>query len=441
MNEHISINDTMIDSLGECIYPSPLQISKFIDDSQRIAVDIEAHLLEQSFHDTGTIVSFENAGPRKKIFFNPETTKAAIVTCGGLCPGINNVIQGIVRMLNFQYGVKTIYGVRYGFEGLVKRYGHAFIDLTLAFVHDLHEKGGTVLGSSRGHQDEKEIVAALANHGINMLFIIGGDGSLRGAYDIYQEVKRQKLPIAVVGIPKTIDNDIWFVDKTFGFSTAVSTAAQAIYAAHAEAIGAKNGIGIVRVMGRDAGYIAAYVTLASNEVNYCLIPEVHFDLDGPYGFLPHLEKRLHVASHAVIVVSEGAGQEYFTGPKERDASGNIKYGDIGLLLKDKISEYCKHRNIPVTIKYIDTSYLVRSIPASSDDAVYCIMLAQNAVHGAMAGKTGFVVGSWHSYYTYIPFSLVTKKRKRIDPNGYLWSMVKQSTCQPDFFAPGNTFKQ
>jgi len=440
MNEHISSNDTMIDSLGECIYPSPLQISKFIDDSQRIAIDIEAHLLEQSFHNTGTIASFENAGPRKKIFFNPETTRAAIVTCGGLCPGINNVIQGIVRMLNFQYGIKTIYGVRYGFEGLIKRYGHSFIELTPAFVHDLHEKGGTVLGSSRGYQDEKEIVATLVEHGINILFIIGGDGSLRGAYDIYQEVKRQKLPIAIVGIPKTIDNDIWFVDKTFGFSTAVSTAAQAIYAAHSEAIGAKNGIGIVRVMGRDAGYIAAYVTLASNEVNYCLVPEVHFDLDGPYGFLPHLEKRLYTSSHAVIVVSEGAGQEYFTGPKETDASGNIKYGDIGLLLKDKITAYCKERGIPVTIKYIDTSYLVRSVPASSDDAVYCIMLAQNAVHGAMAGKTGFVVGSWHSYYTYIPLSLVTKKRKRIDPNGYLWSMVKQSTCQPDFFAPVNTLK-
>jgi len=430
--DQITQNDTIIDTLGNCTIDSPLSIPKFISDSQRIAVDIEAEIIEKSL-EKGKIPAFENAGPRKKIFFKPQNTRAAIVTCGGLCPGINNVIQGIVRMLTFQYGVKTIFGIRYGFEGLIPHFGHSFIELTPQFVHDLHEKGGTVLGSSRGRQDEKEIVDTLVAHAINILFVIGGDGSLRCAYDIYREVKRRNLPIAIVGIPKTIDNDIWFVDKTFGFSTAVSTAAQAIYAAHAEAIGAKNGIGIVRVMGRDAGYIAAYVTLASNEVNYCFIPEVHFDLEGAHGFLPHLEKRLYTASHAVIVVAEGAGQEYFDEPQQIDSSGNVKYGDIGLLLKDAITAYCKQNNIPVTIKYIDTSYLVRSIPASSDDAVYCIMLAQNAVHGAMAGKTGFVVGSWHSYYTYIPLSLVTKKRKRIDPHGYLWSIVKQSTCQPDFF--------
>lgn len=428
----ITRDDTIVDTLGKPGYSSPLRTNSFVDDSKRVLVDIEHDVVTEQYKSGNDVPSFENAGPHKELYFDPGNTSAAIVTCGGLCPGINNVIQGIARMLQFQYGVKRVLGIRYGFEGLVPEYRHDFVELTLDYVQDLHEKGGTVLGSSRGYQDEKIIVDTLVREKIDILFVIGGDGSLRGAHDIYQEIKKRGLPISVVGIPKTIDNDIWFMDKTFGFSTAVSTATQSIYAAHTEAIGAKNGIGLVKVMGRDSGFIASYVTLASNDVNYVFVPEIPFKLHGKGGFLENLHYRLKRRGHAVIVVAEGAGQEYFDGPEGKDASGNPKYKDIGQFMKGTIQQHFSSMDVPVTIKYIDNSYTIRSVPASADDAVYCMMLAQNAVHGAMAGKTGFVVGSWHSYFTYIPLPLVTRKRKRMNPEGYLWSMVTQSTCQPEF---------
>jgi len=351
----ITRDDTIIDVLGESKYTSPLRTSGFVDENKRVLVEIERDIILDQMQSLDDVLSFENAGPRKQLFFDPGSTSAAIVTCGGLCPGINNVIQGIARMLQFQYGVKRVLGVRYGFEGLVPEYRHDFVELTLDYVQDLHEKGGTVLGSSRGYQDEKIIVDTLVREKIDILFVIGGDGSLRGAHDIYREITKRKLPISIVGVPKTIDNDIWFMDKTFGFSTAVSTATQSIYAAHTEAIGAKNGIGLVKVMGRDSGFIASYVTLASNDVNYVFIPEVPFKLHEKGGFLENLHYRLKRRGHAVIVVAEGAGQEYFDGPEGKDASGNPKYRDIGQFMKETIKEYFAPMNIPVTIKYIDNS--------------------------------------------------------------------------------------
>ncbi|MCB1190520.1 MAG: ATP-dependent 6-phosphofructokinase [Leptospiraceae bacterium] len=424
--------DTEVFNIGKCEINSTLDIPQFIPEGERVILDIEYKRIADAFQKEGKALSLENAGPRKKIFFDPHKTKAAIVTCGGLCPGLNNVIKSLVNQLH-NYGVKTIYGIPYGYEGLVSSYNHEFIELNPNNVRDIHTKGGTILGSSRGKQDPLEMLDTLVKNDISVLFTIGGDGTLRGQLTIFEEIKKRGLKIATVGVPKTIDNDIRFVDKTFGFETAVSFATMTLQGAHAEATGARNGIGLVKVMGRDSGFIAAYASLASNVVDYVLIPEVDFQLDGERGLLNRLHQTLQKNKHAVILVAEGAGQKFFEDKKEFDASGNIKYGDIGLFLKDKITTYFKEINFHTNLKYIDPSYVIRSMPASPDDAVFCIMLAQNAVHGAMAGKTGVLVGRWNSYFTFIPIKLAIEKRKTIDPKGYLWSIVKEATAQPDLF--------
>ncbi len=423
---------TTVRSLGPCRYDSPLHIPQFIMDNQRVLLEGRLEVVREIFKSGGEPVSFDNAGPRRKIFFDPPNTRAAIVTCGGLCPGINNVIQSVVRTLYFRYTVKDIVGVRYGYEGLIPEYGHEFLPMRPEVVDDAHEKGGSILGSSRGPQDVGRMVDTLLKNKIDILFTIGGDGTLRGSLALTNEIEKRGLPIAVVGIPKTIDNDISYVYRTFGFTTAVSIATQAIHAAHAEAKGARNGVGLVKVMGRDSGFIASYVALASNEVNYVFIPEVPFTLEGPGGFLPHLARRLREKSHAVILVAEGAGQEMMKSTGEKDASGNVKYGDVGFFMRDAVHAYLKENKVPFTLKYIDPSYLIRSVPASAEDAVFCIMLAQNAVHAAMAGKTGVLVGLWNSFFTFIPLELAVEKRKQVEPDGYLWSMVREATGQPDF---------
>ncbi len=424
--------DTTVSRLGACTIDTPLHIPQFIADDERVIVDVEYNKVARAFAQNGSALSFENAGPRKKLFFDPSSTTAAIVTCGGLSPGLNNVIKSLVTELYQQYGVKKIFGIPYGYEGLNPAFGHTFVELTPESVDDIHKKGGSILGSSRGKQDIKVMVDTLVAHNISILFTIGGDGTLHGAQEMHEEIQRRGLRISIAGIPKTIDNDINFVDRTFGFSTAVSLAEMAIQSAHTEAVGARNGIGLVKVMGRDSGFIAAYTALASNVANYVLIREVPFSLDGEKGLLSHLHQRLLKKGHAVILVAEGAGQEFFEQSGEKDASGNIKYGDIGLYLRDRIKDYFAKIKFHTNLKYIDPSYIIRSMPASADDAVFCIMLAQNAVHGAMSGRSGFLVGRWNNYYTFIPIPIAIAARKTIPPDGYLWSIVREATGQPEF---------
>lgn len=375
-------------------------------------------------------VCLEKAGPRQNIFFDAKNSTAAIVTCGGLCPGINNVIRGLVMALHYFYGVKKILGVPYGYEGLNPEKGHGLTELTPDKVKDIHQFGGTFLGSSRGGQDVSVMVDTLEANNIDMLFAIGGDGTLKGVNALGEEISKRNAKISVVGIPKTIDNDIDLIDESFGFETAFDVASPIIRDAHNEATGAYNGISIIKLMGRDSGFIAASAALAMPVVNFVLVPEMDFKLEGEDGFLKVLEKRLQKKKHAVIVVAEGAGQKLF---KDRtivkDASGNIQHQDIGIFLKEKIGEYFKDKT-PVTIKYIDPSYIVRCAPANSSDSVFCSRLAYHAVHGAMAGKTKFVASRVNNSYVYVPISEVTKKRKKIDLEGEFWFSVLQSTGQP-----------
>jgi 6-phosphofructokinase 1 len=374
---------------------------------------------------------FESAGPREKIFFDPAKTTAAIVTCGGLCPGLNDIIKGIVTHLNYRYGVTKVFGFRYGYEGLIQRYGHVPMLLKPESVATIHGFGGTILGSSRGPQSITEMVDMLEEMKIDIFFVIGGDGTLRGAVEIAAEIERRGLNKAVVGIPKTIDNDIQWIDKSFGFETAFAVAVQAVKCAYVEATGAMNGIGIIRLMGRDSGFIACYSALAAGNVDFVLIPEVAFALEGSNGLFEALRYRLAKRKNAVIVVAEGAGQDLMHIDASRtDASGNKKLGDIGIFLRDKISAFFRERRIDVSVKYIDPSYIIRSVPANPQDNVYCSQLAQHAVHAAMAGKTNMLVGRWHCSFVHLPIALATGGRRKVSPQSELWQSILESTGQP-----------
>jgi 6-phosphofructokinase 1 len=419
--------DFFIQRLGDCKFPSPMRGVRFAGDEEHILLHRDINVIRKYLDSGLEPPRFEVAGPREKIYFDPAALACGIVTCGGLCPGLNDVIRSIVLSLHHHYGVRKIYGFPYGYEGLAPKFKHQPVALTPQFVTQINEMGGTILGSSRGNQDVGVMVDTLEKMKISVLFTIGGDGTQRGALAISEEANRRDLKIAVVGIPKTIDNDISYVQSTFGFETAVSEAKRATYAAHAEAVGARNGIGLVKLMGRDSGFIAAYSVLVDNQVNFCLIPEVSFTLDG---LLAALKQRLEQRRHAVIVVAEGAGQNLFEATGERDPSGNIIYGDIGMFLRDRIKEYFKKIGTEINLKYIDPSYSIRSQKANPHDSAFCLVFGHNAVHAAMAGRTGMIVGFWNHQFTHVPISLAVSHRKKIDPEGWVWSSVLASTGQP-----------
>jgi 6-phosphofructokinase 1 len=422
-NQMPSSEDFRIHRVGQCGFDSPLDAAVFVEDSEGVLVDATVSGYKKA---EGEPLYLEKAGPRERIFFNPRTSKAALVTCGGLCPGLNDVIRALVMVLWYRYGVRGILGLRYGFEGLIASFNHKPLVLTPEVVEDIHKDGGTILGTSRGPQDTALMVDFLVERKVDILFTIGGNGTQRGALAITREIENRGLAISVIGIPKTIDNDILFTERTFGFETAVAMSQVPITGAHMEAKGVKNGIGIVKLMGRESGFIATYATIGSSDVNLLLIPEVPFSLKK---VLAYLEDRIIRKGHAVIVVAEGAGQEYVP-PEGTDASGNKRLGDIGLFLKRAIAEYFQSRNLPTTVRYIDPSYTIRSAPASPDDSVFCFQLAENAVHAAMSGRTRMIVGIWNSHFVHVPIQIAVKDRKRVDTSSLLWQSALDSTGQP-----------
>ena len=435
--------DLAVKTLGPCRIDSPLKpllasrrtTAHYVAEDDRVFFHDTARLAAESGCTVETLPGFEPAGPRQSIFFDPAKLRVGIVTCGGLCPGLNDVIRGLVMELSHHYGVQRIYGFRNGYQGFIPRYGHDVLDLTPAGVSAIDEDGGTILGTSRGSQDPHEIVDCLERMNINALFVIGGDGSIRGAMQIAATVAERGQKIAVVGIPKTIDNDIPYIDQSFGFQTAFGEAAKSIRAAHVEAKASPNGVGLVKLMGRHSGFIACYAALAESDANYVLIPEVPFVLDGPGGLLEHLLARIKRSGHAVIVAAEGAGQELVPESEAGvDASGNKKLADIGLFLKSRIADRFAAAGMELNLKYIDPSYAIRSVESNPYDSVYCLRLAQNAVHAALAGRTETVIGRWHGRYVHIPMALAVSHRNQVAPDGDLWLAVLEATGQPRVFA-------
>ncbi len=417
-----------VTNLGEAKFPSPK--SRPVDDRLRVPLEIVGIPGEKPASD----VAFEMAGPRARLFFDPKTVRAGIVTCGGLCPGLNNVIRSLFFDLHHGYGVAEVLGFRWGYQGLDPVLGAPPVVLTPELVDDIHQEGGTMLGTSRGPVDVAAAVDNLVKRGVNMLFTVGGDGTQRGGNALYQEAKKRGHALAVVGIPKTIDNDVAFVARTFGYLTALEESCRVIAGAHTEARSVDMGISVVKLMGRHAGFIAGGAAVASQDVNVVLIPEVPFALEGPRGLLAYLKKRMLARRHAVIVVAEGAGQDLLAGESGgRDASGNVKFGDIGTFLRGKIEAYFKAEGVPVVMRYIDPSYVIRSVAANTEDAILCDRYARNAVHAAMAGKTGVVIGYLHDRFIHVPVEMLAARQKRVDPDGRAWESVLAATGQPARF--------
>jgi 6-phosphofructokinase 1 len=414
--------------LGKPGFISPIRHE--VNDNLRIPENIVRD--QNTLASTGLL--FEMAGPRRRLYFDPKQTRAGIVTCGGLCPGLNNVIRSIYLELHYAYGVKDVLGFRGGYQGLDPMKGREPLALTPEIVDSIHKEGGTLLGTSRGPVDIALAVDNLISRRINILFTVGGDGTQRGGNELFQEARKRGYPLSVVGIPKTIDNDVAFVSRTFGYLTAVEEAGKVLNCAHTEARSVENGIALVKLMGRNAGFIAAGATVACQDVNFTLVPEVPFKLNGPRGFFAVLKERILQRSHALVVVAEGAGQDLIESTTiERDASGNTKSKDIGLFMRESIESFFKAENIPIVMRYIDPSYLVRSSPANAEDAVLCDLFARNAVHAAMAGKTGLVIGYMHNMFIHVPIELLTSRTKIMEPDSLAWRAALSATGQPERF--------
>ena len=434
--------DFRIRRLGEARVESPLAVphaSTFVGDEERVFADPRLTPVREALARGSEPPTFEIAGPRARLFFAPGSVRAAVATCGGISPGLNDVVRALVVELRQRYRVAEVLGVRFGYRGLAAP--GDLVTLAVADVALIHQRGGTLLGTCRGTPPVAEIVDTLERHSIDLFFPVGGDGTLRGALEISEEIERRGLPIAVVGLPKTIDNDIPWVRRSFGFQTAVRLAAEAVRGAQVEASAVRDGVGLVRLMGRLTGYLAASATLATGLVDFCLIPECPFGLDGPTGLLALLERRLDEQGHVLVVVAEGAGQEFFAGePLGTDASGNRKLGDVGVLLRSRIEAHFASRGRAVAMKYFDPSYLVRSAPADTTDALHAARLAQNAVHAAMSGRTALLIGYWHGLMTHVPLAALRGASRQVNPRGELWWNVLESTGQParigDPGAPG-----
>uniref|UniRef100_A0A7S1RYX3 Phosphofructokinase domain-containing protein n=1 Tax=Alexandrium catenella TaxID=2925 RepID=A0A7S1RYX3_ALECA len=389
---------------------------------------VQGHIImndsKQASRPSATSKGCVRANACKEIWWDPSEVRAAVVTCGGLCPGLNSIIREVTNTLWHQYDVRHIYGIQAGYNGLSNPEKHKPIQLSPDKVRDIHMKGGSILKAGRGGFNPEQICDRLERLGINMVFTVGGDGTQHASHLLYEEAKRRNLDISIVGLPKSIDNDILFFDKTFGFDSAVSTAADIMRNGWVEATSCDKGVGIVKLMGRDAGFVAMHAALASTIVDLVMIPEVNVKLED---VIEHIDSTLARKNFMLIAIAEGAGQE-FVATGEKDATGHTKYGDIGTFLRDEINAHLKKSG--GRSFYIDPSYIIRSCPIRPNDHIYCSRLARDAVHCAMRGYTGVCVGPIHNIIVIMPSELIASGKRRVKLTSSAWQSCVQSCNMP-----------
>lgn len=301
--------------------------------------------------------------------------RIATLTSGGDCPGLNAVIRGIVRTASTEFD-STVVGYEDGWVGLmedrrVQLYDDENIDRILL-------RGGTILGTGRLHPDKfknglDQIKANLADAGVDALIPIGGEGTLKGA----QWLSQNGIP--VVGVPKTIDNDVNGTDFTFGFDTAVSVATDAIDRLHTTAE-SHNRVMIVEVMGRHVGWIALHAGMAGG-AHYTVIPEAPFDIED---VCKAMERRFQMGEkYGIIVVAEGAMPKEGTMAAtegELDQFGHKTFTGIGQQIASEI-----HRRLGHDVRTTVLGHIQRGGTPTAFDRV---LATRYGVHAARACHTG-----------------------------------------------------
>ena len=429
----ITADDLAIARLGERTIDTPLrdllggreESVHYVTETDRVLLDDTLGVAKRRSAGTpAELPAFNPGGPREKLYFEPSTVTAAIVTCGGLCPGLNNVVRALVLQLANAYGVKSILGFRNGYSGLTDT--SAPLALTPELVRDIHNRGGTILGTSRGGQEPAAMVDTLARHRVDMLFVIGGDGSLRGA----QKIAAKPPPATAArrgGHPEdhrqrhSVDRPELRLPDRVRPRRRVDPRRAHRGRVHRRRRGTGQADGPAQRLHR--------LLCDTRQPRSRLRPDPRSLL--PARQLPALPAQ---ARRSAGARSRGRrrGRRAGAVPRsaETDASGNARLGDIGALLRERVTAHFAQHGTPLSLRYVDPGYAIRSVPANAFDAVYCARLAQAAVHAGMAGFTSMVVARWHGRFIHLPIALATATRNQVDPHGDLWMSVLEATGQP-----------
>jgi 6-phosphofructokinase 1 len=448
-------------------------------------------------------LTFAEAGPRNMLRFpghHKKLLKVGVLVSGGIAPGINAVISGIVQrhvlyhtpqITDLRVPGKTprsytlqVFGFRNGFAGLL-----AGDDVTVLYDSDspdeklrahlrrIANRGGSEIGTSRyddllstadpdkREKDLDQVAENLANRHFDILYVIGGDGSMRAAHATWKRSRDNGKSLSVIGVPKTMDNDILWVWQSFGFLSAVEKAREALQQLHTEATSNPR-LCVVQLFGSDSGFVVSHAALASGVCDAALIPEVPFTMKKLADYITErLSKRFRPGAggqspYGMIVMAETAvpqdAEDYLSDPEvdldENEKAAIQAFVSKGCRVHGQTPDELRTGGLKVVSRVlqkriremkVDDAYwadfrvftneprhLLRAIPPSASDVAFGQRLGVLAVDNAMAGYTDFMISQWMTEYVLVPLDLVVLGRKRVPPNGIFWKSVVASTGQP-----------
>ncbi len=338
--------------------------------------------------------------------------RVGVLTGGGDCPGLNAVIRAIVRTGSYDHNCEFV-GFRDGWRGPLEPDTQR---LDVAAVRGILPRGGTILGSSRtnplseaatvdGKSGLERIKENLANLGVDALIAIGGEDTLGVAGKLCEN------GVKVVGVPKTIDNDLSATDYTFGFDTAVNIAMEAIDRLHTTAESHHRAL-IVEVMGRNAGWIALHAGVAGG-ANVILIPEQPFDIKDVCNYV---EKRFETKYAPIVVVAEGAHPKAIGTSvidDERDAFGHTRYGGVGQLLAEEIE-----RRTGKEARAAVLGHIQRGGTPTAFDRVLATRFGVHAIRAVADGAFGQMVALRGTDIVRVPIAEAIRELKLVPPERY-----------------------